>query len=1325
MLRTQETMPKQSWLDRPLLAAINLDWEKGLYLLFIALAIFSRFWDLGVRVMSHDETVHVQWSWYLFQGRGYSHTPLSHGPFLFHATALSYYLFGDSDFSARLVVAIMGIILVALPYTLRRWLGRSGALVASFLFLISPSLLYYSRYIRHDIPVIVWSLIAIAAIFRYLEAGQRSLRGSPEPAAGHHPRLFEGQMRWLVLLAAALSLMLATKEVSFIYIAIFGVFLILLFFARLGTPRWQDPAWERWGRTLLWIALGALIVTTVALALSSIVDKPSSSETDVAVPSFDEALGPEPTPSETVTTAADLLRGFARLSAIAAVLVLMAYLGLVMLGSPSHQQLILTVLGLVTIVLLVMVLFLFSLNLVELFPIRYRDCGQAPVPGAAAGEMQCTEADCKLIQGSCQRPLPVITGGNVLEFDETGTRIAIQLTRPEMLIVVVLIGTFTLLTGVSVYALLQRLMPFQRGERPALDLVIFIGSFALPFLSAFMINGLSHVVSRSIFGIDASFNSLDYSEAGLLRSAGFVFILLAASVAVGLWWDWRRWLASAAVFYVIFIVLFTTVFTNGNGLASGMVGSLGYWLEQQDVQRGSQPSYYYALLVPLYEYLPLIGFFVASLFVALRLKPKTSVPSPASDENEIEHPRPPGLPAVSIETVFVLFLLFWTAMTWLAYSVAGEKMPWLTTHFAVPLALTTGWVMGKLIDRVRWRAVLRQGGWVVILVAPVALAALVQTLSPWLKSDSPRPFSGYGLGQLNTTMQFLSALLVLSASIGLLVWARRRIGLSALGRTLALLAFAVLAVLTIRTAWLFAFVNYDYASEFLVYAHSTPDVREVMEQIEDISRRTSGELSLDIGYTGDGSYPFIWYLRNYPNATQLPNPPSRVDLEKSVIIAGDKEWGGIEPYLGETYTCNHYNFLWWPMQDYYGLTWDRIRYALTNPEMRAAVWDIILRRDYREYERVTGKTVHLSEWPLRDRFRFCFRRDLTAQMWSESAGPVAFVPEVSEIGPPLPDYAGLTRPAAAELVVSTLDPFGSFNAPHGVALDADGFLYVADSNNHRIVKISPDGQAVDTWDSTWWRGLQNWKPGCLDASDRPLALGDGEFCEPWSIAVGPDNKVYVADTWNHRIQIFTAEGEFLAKFGTFGQSGSSVSSAPTQFYGPRDVVVDEQGYIYVTDTGNKRIQVFDADLDFIRAFGGPGIIEGRLEEPVGLATGPDNLLYVADTWNLRIQVFTLEGTYVREWPVVGWASQSVANKPYVATDSSGRVYVTDPEGGQLLIFDAEGTPLVVIGGSSSTLFQLPTGVILDSQDRLWVSDAANQRLLRFPPPEFDQEGNQP
>ena len=1343
MLQTETSVPKERWLDRPLLATIHLDWEKALYVLFVVLAAISRLWDLGARVMSHDETVHVQWSWYLYQGQGYSHTPLSHGPFLFHATALSYYLFGDSDFSARLVVALLGIVLVALPFFFRRWLGRTGALVTSFLFLISPSLLYYSRYIRHDIPIIVWSLIAIAAVFNYLDL---SMRQGNRPFSEQAPRFMTGRTRWLMIIAGAVSLMYATKEVAFIYIATIGLFLVILFFARLGAPQWRNAGFGRWGRWLLYAAAIMLLLSALTYSLSLVVTAPS---TPAEAGIEGDAI------TTTTSSAEELLSGIARWSAGGAVLLLAGYLALLAVGAPSHQRILLTAVGLIAIIGTVMVLFLFTLNTIELFPIRYRECGQAPVPGTEPGKMSCTESDCEVIQGSCQRPIPVIASNSVVEFDESGARIAIGLSQIEILFAVVLIALATLMAGVGTYAVLNRLLPFQGGERPALDLIILIGSFTLPMLAPFAITILSRIISRLFFGIDAAFNALDYAEAGLLRSAGFVFILLAVSVVVGLFWDWRRWLVAAAIFYVIFIVLFTTVFTNGNGLASGMVGSLSYWLEQQDVQRGSQPSYYYGLLVPLYEYLPLIGFLGAAVYVLLRgfrsppsepdkisdqvgaqngtieeeaaQENVTGTPGPALDHTLAETPahEAPALssaarPGSPLESVFVLFLIFWTVMTWAAYSAAGEKMPWLTVHFAIPMAMMTGWGAGKLIDGIEWGAFLRRGGWLLIPIALIGFSALVQTVSPWLAAQgSQRPFSGYGIGQLNSTMQFLSALAVLAVCIGALVWLWRRVGAAVVGRTLAVIALGVLMVLTIRTAWNFAYVNHDYATEYLVYAHASPDVREVMGQIEDISRRTSGDLSLDVAYTADGSYPFIWYLRSYRNAAQLPNPPSRPDLEKPVIIAGDQEWAGIEPYLGDNYVCNQYDFLWWPMQDYYNLDWDRVRFALTDPEMRSALWDIIFRRDYEKYEQATDKIVRPSQWPLRDRFRFCIRRDVLAQVWDGTAGPIDVIPQIGEIGPELPDYSGLEQSPAAELVLGALGPSGSFSGPHDMAVDDEGMLYVADSDNHRIVKLSPDGQVLDTWDSTWWRDVENWKPGCLDAADQPLSLADGEFCEPWGVTVGPDGNVYVADTWNHRIQVFTPEGEFLGKFGIFGQSGSSVSSNPSQFYGPRDVAVDSNGNIYVADTGNKRIQVFNEDLNYSHSFGGPGIIEGRLDEPVGLAIGPDNSIYVADTWNNRIQVFSPAGAYLREWPIVGWDSQSVSHKPYIATDSAGRVFVTDPEGARVLVFDDQGEPLTVLGGLGSTLFNLPTGVVVDQDGRLWVSDAANQRLLRFPALQLD------
>jgi hypothetical protein len=73
----------------------------------------------------------------------------------------------------------------------------------------------------------------------------------------------------------------------------------------------------------------------------------------------------------------------------------------------------------------------------------------------------------------------------------------------------------------------------------------------------------------------------------------FLVLTLVVSALVGLWWNRRRWLIAAAIFHGIFAVLFTSVFTNPGGWASGVIGSLAYWIEQHDVQRGNQPLHYY------------------------------------------------------------------------------------------------------------------------------------------------------------------------------------------------------------------------------------------------------------------------------------------------------------------------------------------------------------------------------------------------------------------------------------------------------------------------------------------------------------------------------------------------------------------------------------------------------------------------------------------------------------------------------------------------------------------------------------------------------------
>ena len=250
-----DSLQKKVSLDTPLFGLLTVNWEMVLYATFIVLAVVTRFYDLGARVMSHDESLHTLYSWNLYAGKGYQHDPLMHGPFLFHITALFYFLFGDNDFTARVATALFGVALVILPYWFRPWLGRLGALSASFMLLISPGLLYYSRYIRHDIFISVWTVLMILAFFQYMRT-----------RAG----------RWLFIGAAAVAFMLSTKEVAFIH-GFIGVTFILLTWMWESLPKPQRQ-WVSYGLVGL-IAVLAIAITYMAGQADALTVLPPEGET--------------------------------------------------------------------------------------------------------------------------------------------------------------------------------------------------------------------------------------------------------------------------------------------------------------------------------------------------------------------------------------------------------------------------------------------------------------------------------------------------------------------------------------------------------------------------------------------------------------------------------------------------------------------------------------------------------------------------------------------------------------------------------------------------------------------------------------------------------------------------------------------------------------------------------------------------------------------------------------------------------------------------------------------------------------------------------------
>ena len=433
----------------------GLNWEVGLYVLLIVIALVMRLWALGDRPFHHDEGLHAIYSWYLATGRGYEHNPMMHGPFQFFGIALNFLLFGDSDFTARLLPALFGTALVALPYFLRRQLGRWGALAVAILLAFSPMLLYYSRYVRNDIYSAFWSLLLVICIWRYFE---------------------ERKARYLYIGAAALSLSFCTKEVSYITISILVLFLLVV----------------------------------------------------------------------------------------------------------------------------------------------------------AARELQA-----------------VVRGR--LELNE--------LSAP--------------------------------GEY-----LILIGTLSLPLFSPFI---------QLIPGVELPSG---FHWIKLLT----LVLFLSISVAIGLRWNWRRWLISALLFYGIFTLLYTSFFTNAAGFASGIWGSVDYWVEQHGVARGGQPSYYYLVLMPIYEFLPLTFAVIGGIYYTIR------------------------------GNLFSRFLVYWAVISLILYSFSGEKMPWLSIHIALPAILLGGMFIGQLLQafgRKGARAWAIRAATVLALLLLLPFSVKVACQESYQKTDEP------------------------------------------------------------------------------------------------------------------------------------------------------------------------------------------------------------------------------------------------------------------------------------------------------------------------------------------------------------------------------------------------------------------------------------------------------------------------------------------------------------------------------------------------------------------------------------------------------------
>lgn len=276
----------------------------------------------------------------------------------------------------------------------------------------------------------------------------------------------------------------------------------------------------------------------------------------------------------------------------------------------------------------------------------------------------------------------------------------------------------------------------------------------------------------------------------------------------------------------------------------------------------------------------------------------------------------------------------------------------------------------------------------------------------------------------------------------------------------------------------------------------------------------------------------------------------------------------------------------------------------------------------------------------------CRRKEAAGS--GEAARPIAPVVTVTAVPPESPP------PSIREAAEPGKAPFAGLSEPRGIAVDGRGRLWVADSGNSRMAIFDSAGGYLGGWGGV---------------------RGNGKFQlqEPGDVAIH-GQEVYVADTWNGRVQHFTTAGEFKG-------------TAVTGLYGPRGVAVASDGTVWISDTGFNRLSVY-REGEELRFIGRAGRGREDFASPVGIAVGPSGRVYVADVGHGRIQVLRPEGHFEKMIPVPSWNGPM---EPHIAVDGS------------------ENENLYLTAPSSNTVFQLDkSGKILHR----WDSDDAGEKFAR-------------
>jgi len=253
--------------------------------------------------------------------------------------------------------------------------------------------------------------------------------------------------------------------------------------------------------------------------------------------------------------------------------------------------------------------------------------------------------------------------------------------------------------------------------------------------------------------------------------------------------------------------------------------------------------------------------------------------------------------------------------------------------------------------------------------------------------------------------------------------------------------------------------------------------------------------------------------------------------------------------------------------------------------------------------------------------------------------------------------------------------------PYAVHVDREGRLFVTDSAWPAVLIFDIPKQSFSVI------GLE----------------GPGILAKPMGVTTDASGRIYVTDTLENRAVVYDHDGNFLLGIGEKGRFDQPVGIA----------VNDALNRVYIVDTRKHKVSVFDSkDGKFLFEFGQRGVEDGQFNWPTNIAIETDGKLFIMDTFNFRVQVFDPEGKFLSKFGSIGTGLGQFAKPKGIALDSEGHVYVVDAAFNNIQIFDQQGQLLLFFGGFGNRPGQLwlPAGMYIDHNDQIYVADQYNHRI---------------